>query len=62
MWACIFSLLLSMALAQRIPFYDHYKVYRVVPQTESQLNILLQIEDNASEDEVNIFLLISIKA
>lgn len=55
-WGCILFVLLSMALAQQMPFYDMYKVYRVVPETESQLKVLRQLmEQHSTENQVNIF-------
>lgn len=51
MWKYILCAFVSVTLARQMPF-DNYKVYRVVPETESHLQVLRQLEEVALENGV----------
>lgn len=44
----VFALLAAVATAQ-VARYDNYKVYRMFPNTETQLKALRQLEDTSAD-------------
>lgn len=44
MWKLIFVALVALATAEKVR-YDNYKVFRVVPQTEEQVEVIRNLEE-----------------